>query len=100
MIPRLLENNIRKRLNDNKAIILLGARQVGKTTLLNYVTANKENVLYWNGDDTDIREMLANPTSTRLKSYIGKNTTLIIDEAQRVKNIGICIKLIVDTIKD
>ncbi|MFA7445972.1 MAG: ATP-binding protein [Flavobacteriaceae bacterium] len=99
MIVRQLENNIQKRLKDNKAIILLGARQVGKTTLLNNLTANRENVLHWNGDDADIREMLANPTSTRLKSYIGKNTTLVIDEAQRIENIGLCLKLIIDNIK-
>lgn len=99
MIARQLENNIRKHLKDNKAIILLGARQVGKTTLLNNLTANRENVLHWNGDDADIRTMLANPTSTRLKSYIGKNTTLAIDEAQRIENIGLCLKLIIDNIK-
>lgn len=99
MIQRIIEKEIVKRLKDKKAIILLGPRQVGKTTLLEHLTEKKKDVLYWNGDETDTRETLSKPTSARLKKLIGKNRLLIIDEAQRIENIGLCIKLIVDNIK-
>lgn len=99
MIKRIIENTIQKRLNDNKAIIILGARQVGKTTLIKNLF-NNENTLWLNGDESDTRAMLENVTSTQLKAIIGKNKTLVIDEAQRIKNIGLCIKLITDNITD
>jgi predicted AAA+ superfamily ATPase len=60
----------------------------------------KQPVAWWNGDETDIRNLLEQPTSTKLKSLIGQNKTLVIDEAQRIENIGLCIKLITDHIKD
>jgi predicted AAA+ superfamily ATPase len=96
-ISRLLQARISKKIKDNKAIILFGPRQVGKSTLLkNHADQFQSPILWWNGDDADIREMLANPSSTKLKTLIGKARTVIIDEAQRIQNIGICIKIIVD----
>lgn len=100
MIYRMIEKEIEKHLKDKKAIILLGPRQVGKTTLLEQITVNKRNVLRLNGDETDVRELLANPTSTRLSKIIGNSKLLIIDEAQRIENIGLCIKLITDNLKN
>lgn len=100
MISRFIEANIRKRLADNKAIIILGPRQTGKTTIIQHLFGNNSDVLWWNGDESDIRSNLENPNSTLIRSLIGKNKILIIDEAQRIKNIGICIKLITDNIKD
>ncbi|WP_336517092.1 ATP-binding protein [Pollutibacter soli] len=92
---------IQARLGDNKIIILSGPRQAGKTTILEEMTELfTQPVAWWNGDETDIRAMLEKPTSTRLKSLIGKNRTIIIDEAQRIENIGICLKLIYDKVKD
>lgn len=86
---------------DNKAIILFGSRQVGKSTLLKHLDTEFQNpILWWNGDDADIREMLSNPNSTKLKNFLGKAKTVIIDEAQRIENIGICIKIIVDNFQD
>lgn len=100
MILRAITQSIKDRLNDEKAIILLGPRQVGKSTLLEQLSPEfKTKVLWWNGDDADIRSLLVNPTSSLLKSLIGKAGTLVIDEAQRIENIGLCIKLIVDQIK-
>lgn len=99
MITRQLQKNIEKRMKDSKALILLGPRQVGKTTLLETFTKEKSDVLKWNGDEIDVREMLSKPTSTKLKNYIGSNKILVIDEAQRIENIGLCIKLILDNIK-
>lgn len=101
MIFRQLEKNVVKRLTDPKAIIIMGARQVGKSTLVNNMRSKMRNpIQYWNGDDADIRQLLQAPTSSRLKQLIGNAGTLIIDEAQRIENIGICIKLIVDNYSD
>jgi len=99
MITRHILISLEKKLLDNKAIILLGPRQVGKTTLLReLVHRNELAALWWNGDETDVRELLKNPTSTLLKSYIGRHRVVVIDEAQRVENIGLVIKLIYDNI--
>jgi hypothetical protein len=101
MIKRGLETVITKKLKDNKAIILLGPRQAGKSTLLQLMQPQlKQPVAWWNGDETDIRSLLEKPGSTQLKSLIGNNKTVVIDEAQRIENIGICIKLITDNIKE
>jgi len=101
MILREIASSIEKKLGDHKALILLGPRQAGKSTLLQQLAPRfKTPVLWWNGDDADIRVMLADPTAGRLKSLVGKARTLIIDEAQRIENIGLCIKLIVDNIKN
>jgi len=100
MIPRQTNLLIQKRIKDKKVIIILGPRQAGKTTLLKAFIANNDSpVLWWNGDETDTRQLLRNPTSTLLKSLIGKHKLLIIDEAQRIENIGLCIKLIYDNIE-
>lgn len=98
MIARLLKKQIEKKLTDNKAIIILGPRQVGKTTLLHQVFESKDT-LWLNGDDGDVRQLLSNTNATKLKSIIGKHTFIIIDEAQRIENIGICIKIITDQLK-
>jgi uncharacterized protein len=99
MIERLLKKQLKKKLKDNKAIILLGPRQVGKTTLLHQLV-DADKALWLNGDDTDVRELLSKPNATKLKSIIGKHTVVIIDEAQRIENIGICIKIITDQLKN
>ena len=79
----------------------MGPRQVGKSTLLQLMQDKlKPPVVWWNGDEADVRSFLERPTSNRLRSLIGKNKTLVIDEAQRIENIGLCIKLITDKIKD
>ena len=100
MIERLLEKNIKKKLGDAKAIIITGPRQIGKSTLLQQCKSKfKQPIAWWNGDETDYRSLLENATSTKLRSLIGKNKTVIIDEAQRIHNIGLCMKLITDNIK-
>lgn len=97
MIERLLRNLIEKRLYRNKAIIIVGPRQVGKTTLLRMLVADTQRkVLMWNCDEPDVRRKLAEPTSTELLVEIGDADLILIDEAQRVKNIGITLKLMID----
>lgn len=99
-ISRSIETRILKRLNKNKAILVFGARQTGKTTLVENLFKNRKNVLFLDGDEADHREQLANTTSTRLKSIIGKSKVVCIDEAQRIENIGLTLKLFTDKIKD
>lgn len=99
MISRQLLHSLRKRQTDKKALIILGPRQSGKTTLVRQLQSEMpQPVLWWNGDEADIRAALENATSAKLSNRIGKNKTLIIDEAQRIANIGIIIKLIIDNI--
>jgi len=100
MIVRILEKTIKNHLDTGKAVVLIGARQVGKTTLLETL-ANKigEQVLIINCDEPDMRSWLQDKTSTELKALIGNHRLVIIDEAQRVKNIGITLKLIIDNLK-
>lgn len=99
-IKRNIENDIKAKIHQRKAIILLGGRQVGKTTLLNKITANRDDVLWLNADEPDVLALLANATSTRLKSFFGKNKIVVIDEAQLIEDIGRKIKLITDSLKD
>lgn len=100
MIKRALQKNIREKLFKNKAIILIGPRQVGKTTLLKQIAKNEDNILWINADNIEDRELLAHSSSTRLKAIIGNNKIVIIDEAQRISDIGIKLKLIIDEIKN
>lgn len=101
MIKRLLQKNIESSLFKGKAIIITGPRQVGKTTLVQAIGDSiGEKVLWFNGDEADMESILSNTTSTRLKSLIGKNKVVIIDEAQKIPNIGLTIKLIVDNIRN
>ncbi|RZD18655.1 MAG: ATP-binding protein [Candidatus Acididesulfobacter diazotrophicus] len=101
IITRQLFELILKHSFKGKAIIILGPRQSGKTTLLLEIvkTFNKPYI-FLNCDEPDIRELLFSATSDKLQAIIGKNLIVIIDEAQRVKNIGLTIKLMVDNIKN
>lgn len=97
MIPRSLEQNIQKWLFKEKIIILTGARQVGKTTLLKKIIdkLNTES-LFLNGDDSITKKLFEAPSVTNFRNLIGNSRLLFIDEAQRIENIGICLKLIYD----
>jgi predicted AAA+ superfamily ATPase len=100
MVERALKQAIQERMDDHKVIVLYGARQVGKTTLLESMFANKEGVLWLNGDESEVQAICSTQNSLRLASIIGTHTTVIIDEAQRIENIGLTLKLIHDTMKE
>ncbi len=101
LIKRAIYQQIINNLFKGKAIIITGPRQVGKTTLLQVIMKESESkVLYLNCDEPDIRPMLENASSTSLKALIGDNALILIDEAQRVKNIGLTLKLLVDNFKE
>ena len=101
MIDREIQSSIESKLFKSKLIIIYGARQVGKTTLLKKIGDKFEGQsIYINCDEPDIRELLTDVTSTQLKNLVGNKKLVLIDEAQRVKNIGITLKLFVDQIKE
>lgn len=101
MINRLLQSSLEKRLFKGKAILLFGARQTGKSTLAEVLLSGlNEEWLTLNGDDADVREILSDTTATKLKVIIGNKKIALIDEAQRIKNIGLTLKLITDQIKN
>lgn len=97
-INRILESQIKAKIGSGKAIIVVGPRQVGKTTLLKKIVG-KEDYLFLDGDDPTIRNLLANANTEQLKSIIGNHKTVFIDEAQRIENIGITLKIITDQFK-
>ena len=97
MIKRSIESIIKDQLHDGRAIIVMGARQVGKTTLLRELFAGVDTEVLWmSGDEPDVRDVFENITSTRLKAIIGNHRVVVIDEAQRIEDIGIKLKLITE----
>ena len=96
MIDRCIENNLRKTLESGKAVVLLGPRQVGKSTLTNMLFASQEGVKWFTGDDPADREALTNVSLNRLRLIIGTSGTVVIDEAQKIPGIGETMKLITD----
>ena len=80
MIKRDLEKKIIKGFGTGKAILLIGPRQVGKTTLFNKLLEGKE-YLFLNGDDPTVRKLISNPNLEQLKNIIGNYKIVFIDEA-------------------
>ncbi len=101
MINRLLIDTIEGKLGlKGKAIVLLGARQTGKTTLLKKVFENKSRVLWLNGDEMDTIALFSNASSARFRELFAGYSVLVIDEAQRIEDIGLRLKLITDHIPE
>ncbi len=100
MIERCLEKEIESRFHGEKIIILLGSRQVGKTTLLEKIFADKADAEWFNGDEATTKAFFSNISAVRLEAYFKKKKYLIIDEAQQIEDIGLKLKLMVDKIKD
>jgi hypothetical protein len=100
MIKRLIETNIAAKLNKGKAIIILGPRQVGKTTLLKTLFANSTEILWLNGDELDVQELFSNISAARFGAIIGEKKIVIVDEAQRIQDIGLRLKLITDQLPE
>jgi predicted AAA+ superfamily ATPase len=100
MINRRIFSMIKENLFKGKAIIIYGPRQSGKTTLLNELrNSMSSRILMLDGDEPDTRQKLTNVTSSQLMTLFAGYEAVMIDEAQRIENIGLTIKLIVDKIK-
>jgi predicted AAA+ superfamily ATPase len=100
MISRIQATRLREKLFKQKAIILLGPRQVGKTTLLKNLAFDPSDILWMNADELDIQQLFSDVSSTSIKMLLGKKKILVIDEAQRIENIGLKLKLITDNLTD
>ncbi len=100
MINRLLETQLKARWGTGKALVVLGPRQVGKTTLLKKLCEERGSYLLLNADEAEVRNQLENANVSRLKQILGSNTIVFIDEAQRIQNIGLTLKLLTDQLPD
>lgn len=101
MINRMLKNNIIGKLGRKKAIIILGARQTGKTTLVKEIMQEqKEPALFLNADLSIVQQQLSGASVNDFKQLFGKAKMVFIDEAQRIKNIGLTLKIIIDEIPE
>lgn len=99
-IERDLKAVLESKIGKGKVLLLIGPRQVGKTTLLkNILTSisSEKKVQFWNCDESDVRQFLSEANSAKLKSFVGNSDFIVIDEAQRVKDIGLTIKLLHDS---
>jgi predicted AAA+ superfamily ATPase len=98
-IRRTLEINIKKRLLPNKVVIILGARRVGKTELIKQILADvTEKTMLLNGEDQDVHAALEMRSVRNYKQFLGDTELLVIDEAQAIPEIGLKLKLMVDSI--
>ncbi|MEX1130385.1 MAG: ATP-binding protein [Candidatus Woykebacteria bacterium] len=100
MIERTVQAEIKARLFKGKAIIVLGSRQTGKTTLLRDIAEKHKPYLLLNCDEAIVRERLQDASKSELQRIVGNNKLVFIDEAQRVKNIGLVLKIITDQMSD
>ena len=102
MIFRYITQQVIDSLRPSKVVGVFGPRRSGKTVLMNFIKEkmDRENILMVHGESLDVIEVLSSQRTGTLKRFIGKNKYLFIDEAQKIPNIGVNLKLIVDTISD
>lgn len=99
MFERTIEKVIREKFNSGKAIIVAGARQVGKTTLIQKLL-NDQNYLFLDADDPSTRSLLQRPTTEQIRTFLGEHKVVFLDEAQRIPGIGLTLKIITDQFRD
>jgi predicted AAA+ superfamily ATPase len=95
-VDRITKEQLDCWLYKGKALILTGARQVGKTTLLRNYAINEEDVIWLNADEGPVRDRLSELSVSNLQQLVGNKRMLIIDEIQRIENSGLLLKLLVD----
>jgi hypothetical protein len=101
MIIRHIEGILQNYLFKSKALIIYGARQVGKTTLVEQLVKDYQaETLFLNGDDSDVRNMFNSLNTTSLIPIIGNYKIIVIDEAQRIPETGLALKIIHDNFKE
>ena len=97
LIKRAIQNKIEEKLFKGRIIIIYGSRRVGKTTLAKQIQKKYlDESIYLNCDEPDIKEAFTNVTSTEVKNFIGNKRLVFLDEAQRIKNIDLSLKIAVD----
>ncbi len=98
LIKRAIENQIFELLGSNKVILILGTRRVGKTFLVNRIRERFEGkLLALNAEDFDVQELLRKRSAANYQRIIGDANLLFIDEAQAIPEIGLVLKLMIDT---
>lgn len=96
-VPRALLDRLTRAVAPGKVVVLYGPRQVGKTTLLRrYVRGHDPEALFVSGEDPPIREQLEGQSVARLAAFVGVRRTLIVDEAQHLREVRLILKLLVD----
>ncbi len=100
-VVRQIQGAIRNDFFKGKVIVLLGARQVGKSTLIKMLSENEESKTLWfDGENADVHQILKNTNNERLKQIAGNHKIIVIDEAQKIDQIGSILKLYADYSKD
>ncbi len=100
-LVRDLSENVIKKLQSNKVVIVFGARRVGKTVLVKELLEKiDEPVLSLNGEDINVHDKLAIRSIENYKQLLGSYKFLYIDEAQKIPEIGLKLKLMIDEIED
>ena len=101
MIRRAQQDIIERHLFKGKAIIVIGARQVGKSTLFRMILEGRtEPTLMLNCDEPEVKETLSNANLKELQLLVGQHKIVVIDEAQRVPDVGLTLKRIIDNFPD
>lgn len=100
MIKRAIEERIHNVLAKKKVVTIMGPRQVGKSTLAGAMIPEDANVLEINGDNTDVQTMFVNVDETKMKVLIGKKNFLLVDEAQKIGNVGNMLKILAEKFDD
>src|SRR3989338_1871464 len=96
---RTIFNDVYENIGKKPILVLYGARQVGKTTLIKSIMTRFKNPLYLQGDDPKDALLLEGRSAKELSSVVSGYDIVVIDEAQRVKDIGITLKLIADNVE-
>lgn len=98
-IERYIKKDILRYLQPGKVVVIYGPRRVGKTTLLGDLAAEiTEPMLWLNGENLDTQGWLSSQSLEKLTAGIGKYRMIMVDEAQRIDQIGLNLKILVDSI--
>ena len=96
-IPQAQLGRLERSVTANRVVVLYGPRRVGKTTLIRqYVKRYDPEALLVSGEDIAVRDYLESQSLARLRAFVGRRRTLIVDEAQHVRQIGLNLKLLAD----
>jgi len=100
-IARSIYRQIKEKLEPGKVLVIYGPRRVGKTFLLQKLVRDefvkKEKLAFFKGDSRTVQDNLSSQNSQKLISFIGRDTSLlIIDEAQKIPEVGSNLKILVD----
>lgn len=105
-VTRDIEQALAEAIRGNKVVILYGSRQTGKTTLIEHLLSaediRKNGIVMLSGDVREEKELLAYETMTpeKARAIVGEAGTLFVDEAQKIRDIGLTLKIIHDRLKD